>query len=124
MQTFDIIQRLCKEKGTSIAGLERALKFGNGSLKKSKSIKDDRLKEIAAYFGVSVDYLTGIDIVHNQSTDDITMFRLRQNPTLMNYVKKLCSLPEELQKEIFKQIDFQEYSIEKEAKEKEANSNA
>lgn len=124
MQTLDIIQRLCKENGTSIARLERDLGFSNGSLKKAKSIKDERLKEIAAYFGVSVDYLAGIDTVRKQSTDDVTMFRLRQNPELMDYVKKLCSFPEERQKKIFEQIDFQEHMMEKDIKEKETNSNA
>lgn len=51
---FEQIKKLCEIKGISIKQLERELGFGNGSLVKAKSIKAERLKLIADYFGVSI----------------------------------------------------------------------
>ena len=55
----EIIRDLCKKKGTSIAQLEKDLGFGNGTIASSKSnyIRSDRLKAIADYFDVSMEYL-------------------------------------------------------------------
>lgn len=53
------ITRLCKEKGISIAKLERELGFGNATIrgwgKSSPSV--DNLKKVADFFGVTVDSL-------------------------------------------------------------------
>lgn len=64
METIDIIRGLCKEKGISITKLEVALGYGNGSISKAstKAMRSDRLKAIADYFDVSMEYLlTGKD---------------------------------------------------------------
>jgi transcriptional regulator with XRE-family HTH domain len=55
----EIIRDLCKKKGTTIAQLEKDLGFGNGTIASSKSnyIRSDRLKAIADYFDVSMEYL-------------------------------------------------------------------
>lgn len=57
MTVIERIENLCKERKTSIKQLESALSFGNGSLRKAKTIKNDRLEKIAEYFGVSIEYL-------------------------------------------------------------------
>lgn len=54
------IKELCLQRGTNIAQLERALGFANGSISKSdQKIQSVRLKAIADYFGVSMEYLLG-----------------------------------------------------------------
>jgi transcriptional regulator with XRE-family HTH domain len=59
MGTLDIIKDLCKENKMSISGLEKKLGYGNASLSKAKNISSQRLIEIANFFHVSTDYLTG-----------------------------------------------------------------
>lgn len=54
----DRIRGLCERKGTNLAALEKTLGFANGSLAKSDcKIQSIRLKSIANYFGVSMEYL-------------------------------------------------------------------
>lgn len=51
------IRILCEKNGTTLAGLEKQLGFANGSLAKSDNkIQSIRLKAIADYFGVSMEY--------------------------------------------------------------------
>ena len=75
------ISELCRQNGISFAALERKLNFANGSLKKT----DDkaqvwRIKAIADYFGVSMEYiLTGKDKkeinLSNSEIDLLTAYR-------------------------------------------------
>lgn len=51
------IQKLCEQKGMKIKQLERQLKFSNGSIGKGGSMSCDRLKQVADFFGVTMDYL-------------------------------------------------------------------
>ena len=52
------IRRLCEEHGTTFGALEKKLGFANGSLRKTDGkIQSVRLKMIADYFGVSMEYL-------------------------------------------------------------------
>lgn len=58
MEMVDRIKELCRQKGTNLATLERELGFANGSLAKSdEKIQSIRLKAIAKYFGVKMEYL-------------------------------------------------------------------
>lgn len=57
MSSIDLIKKLCAKNNISIARLEKILGYGNGSLSKSKTIKAERLAEIADYFGVPVSEL-------------------------------------------------------------------
>lgn len=61
MNLYEIVQSLSKENNITIAALERALDFGNGTIKKwgNAAPSADRLAKVADYFGVSVDYLLG-----------------------------------------------------------------
>lgn len=53
------VQRLCNEKGVSIARLERETGIGNGTISHwdTSSPKLVNVKAVADYFGVSVDDL-------------------------------------------------------------------
>lgn len=53
------ISNLCRDKGISIAKLERELGFGNSTVRgwSNSSPTVEKLKAVADYFGVTVDYL-------------------------------------------------------------------
>lgn len=65
MTLFERIEELRNSKGISQGKLERELGFSNGSISKWKSStpNPERLKKLADYFGVSVEYImTGEEI--------------------------------------------------------------
>lgn len=55
------IQDLARSRKTTLAELERTLNFGNGTINKwdKRSPSSDKLREVADYFDVTVDYLLG-----------------------------------------------------------------
>lgn len=60
MNTYEVIKRLCEDRGTTITNLEAELGFSRGSLGKLKKgilMQSDRAAKVADYFGVSVDFL-------------------------------------------------------------------
>ena len=61
MSIYARIKTLCKENHISVNKLEETLEISKGSLCKIDTNKpsSDRLKKIADYFGVTVDYLIG-----------------------------------------------------------------
>lgn len=79
MEVLDIIKQLCKERNMSIAQLEQALDYGNGSIAKSKgNMSADRMFKIAQYFNVSMEYLmTGKTI--QEADDEIAIIRQQQS---------------------------------------------
>lgn len=52
------ISQLCSEKEITVTELERKLDFGNSTIMKWKSSSPtvDKLKKVADYFGLTVDY--------------------------------------------------------------------
>lgn len=52
------IRELCLQKGTSLTELERTLGFGRGTIAKWKESSPSviKLKAVADYFGVSIEY--------------------------------------------------------------------
>lgn len=56
---LDNIMKLCKEKGISIARLEREIGIGNGTVARwgTSSPTVDNVRKVADYFGVTVDNL-------------------------------------------------------------------
>ena len=56
---FKNIAKLCKEKGVSIARLEREIGIGNGTVARwgTSSPTVDNVRKVADYFGVTVDNL-------------------------------------------------------------------
>ena len=61
MGIVERMQCLCKNAGTSLAALEKDLGFGKGTMYRweEKIPAVDKVQKVAAYFGVSVDYLLG-----------------------------------------------------------------
>ncbi|WP_044289487.1 helix-turn-helix domain-containing protein [Robinsoniella sp. KNHs210] len=56
---FKRIVELCNSERITIAELERNLHFGNGTIRnwESKNPSLEKVKEVAEYFGVSIDFL-------------------------------------------------------------------
>ena len=64
------IKELCSARGIKISNLETALGFANGSLSKtSEKTEFGRIKKIADYFGVSIEYLTEGKDTEKESTN-------------------------------------------------------
>lgn len=64
MSSADVVKKLCEEKGIAISRFERDCGFSNGYLRNLKrgALPSDKLRQIAQYFGVTVEYLiTGED---------------------------------------------------------------
>ena len=63
MTTNEIIRELCRKNNITIQRLEQVLGFSNASIAKATSnMKAEKLKAIADYFGVTMEYLmTGKD---------------------------------------------------------------
>lgn len=59
------IETLCKEKGVSIAKVEKECNIGNATIRRwDKSFpRIDTLKKVADYFGVPIDYFLEPDKV-------------------------------------------------------------
>lgn len=58
------LEALCRLNGTNFSKLEKTLGFANGSIKKSdvNVIRADRVKKLADYFRVSMEYImTGVE---------------------------------------------------------------
>lgn len=55
---FKKISELAEERGITISCLEKTLGFGNGTIKRWKKScpRADRLKKVADYFRVSIEY--------------------------------------------------------------------
>lgn len=81
------IESLCSLRKTNFSQLEKSLGFANGSIKKSKidTISAIRLKKIADYFNVSMEYLmTGEEpaagiILTREEMDLIKAYRLKSD---------------------------------------------
>lgn len=61
---FSNISKLCKQRGISVAKLERVCGLGNATIRRweTSSPNVENLKRVADYFGVSVDNLLSKDI--------------------------------------------------------------
>lgn len=59
MNSVERVKKLCKERKIPISKLEKDLGFSNGYIGQLKrgTFPDDRLRKIAEYFEVTVDYL-------------------------------------------------------------------
>ena len=80
MESIDVIRNLCKQKGISISALEKELGFGNGSLGKAKKIPAERIRAIARYFNVSMEYLmTGEDQPYYADKETDELYEAIQN---------------------------------------------
>ena len=98
MTLLDKVKILANSKKVSLAELERKLDFSQGSISRwnTQSPSGDRLKAVADYFGVSIDYLTGR--TDNPKMDD-------EAPTLLAaHIDD--DLSEEEMEEVLQYIEF------------------
>lgn len=59
---LDRVKELARERGMTVAELERKLDFSQGSISRwvKQSPSSERLQKVASYFDVSADYLLGL----------------------------------------------------------------
>ena len=72
---YDKIRELCQQRGIAITALEKELGFGRGSigkLQKGSNTNSERIAKIANYFGVTTDYLMGVEPSHSYYLDPET----------------------------------------------------
>lgn len=63
MNSVERVKAICKERKIAISRLEKDLGYANGYIGQLRKgvLPDDRLVEIASYFGVTVGYLLGTE---------------------------------------------------------------
>lgn len=71
MGYIEKIKILCAEKGITISKLEKDLGYSNASISAAKSLKAERLFEIANYLGTTMEYLMTGDISYHQPSPKI-----------------------------------------------------
>lgn len=108
MTVLERIKELCrKNKNISITVLEQELNYSNGSLAKAKDIPSSRIKEIANYFGVSMDYLmTGKESEFTVEMAEIDGDLFSMNKTVKEYALKLNSMNNEERQLVYNLIDM------------------
>lgn len=106
MDTRDKIRHLCELKKISIPNLEIELGFSNGSLSKRGFLRSDRLKAIADYFGVTMDYLMG------RPEKDRIAPPYESNAEFMSYIYRFWALSPEYREDIYKAIRHAERDME------------
>lgn len=92
----DRLETLCKQRKTNFSKLEKTLGFANGSLKKSDPAKigADRVKKLADYFGVSMEYIMTGETPAAPTFSDVEVriieaYRLADPVTQANILKLL-----------------------------------
>lgn len=90
------LESLCRLHGTNFSKLEKALGFANGSIKKSdvNVIRADRVKKLADYFHVTMEYImTGDEpaapVLSDVEKRIIESYRLADPVTQANILKLL-----------------------------------
>lgn len=97
------IEKLRKEKGLTVSGLEKAVGFSNGSLKKiCDKTECNRIYALAEFFGVSMEYLlTGKDAAQPV-----------YSPQNRDFIERLNKLPTEYKKAVYDALKYQEWLYE------------
>ena len=103
MNTVERIKSICKERKIPISRLESDLKFGNAYISglKKGTVPDDRLKLIADYLNVSMNFLiTGEDnrietpVFEKEHIELITLYsqlEKEQKDAVFNLLRSFCS---------------------------------
>ena len=108
MTIKDRIKDLCVKNGITVNKLETSLGFGTGYISKlDKSTPNTKkIKLIADFFNVSVDYImTGKDNRFSEEMADLDADVLFLSKEIKEYAIKLSKLSEDDRKDIMKMID-------------------
>lgn len=97
---FDVVQGLCEKNGLSMSKLALDLKISKSNItnwKNGSCPRADKLEQIAAYFGVSTDYLLGKEQKNKppMSLSDLT-------PHELDLIMKLREGPEEITAAVYR----------------------
>lgn len=108
---YEIYQRILDEKGLKNADVARATGISNMTLsdwKRGKSVpKADKMKKIAEFLNVSVDYLmTGNDVQFIVETAKKDVLLTTMPNRVKEYALKLAEMPKEQQEQIMSLIDM------------------
>ena len=107
---YEIYQRLLDEKGLKNADVARATGISNMTLsdwKRGKSVpKSDKMRKIAEYLNVSVDYLmTGNEVQFIVETAKKDVLLTEMSSRIKEYALKLAEMPEEKRELVMQMID-------------------
>ena len=107
---YEVYQRLLDEKGLKNADVARATGISNMTLsdwKRGKSVpKSDKMRKIAEYLNVSVDYLmTGKDMEFAAEMAEIDVSLSNMSERMKEYALKLNNLPSDKQELVMNLID-------------------
>ena len=107
---YEIYQRLLDEKGLKNADVARATGISNMTLsdwKRGKSVpKSDKMRKIAEYLNVSVDYLmTGNEVQFIVETAKNDVLLTEMPSKIKEYALKLAEMPEEKRELVMQMID-------------------
>ena len=111
MTVFHRIETLRNEAGISQCKLEKELGFSNGSISKWKNStpNPERLKKLADYFDVSVEYLmTGEETRFTVEQAKIDVQLARQQKRIKEYMLKFANLSDDKRNQIMSFIDMLE----------------
>lgn len=92
-----MVERICKlikERGMSINGVEKALGFGNGAIKRfeKNSPSIDKIIKLSNFLNVSLEYLVfGTEINSKPNTIEMPTYKLTQNEEEMLSVFRMLS---------------------------------
>lgn len=115
---YEVYQRLLDKKGLKNADVARATGISNMTLsdwKRGKSVpKSDKMRKIAEYLNVSVDYLmTGNEVRFIIETAKKDVLLTEMPSRIKEYALKLAEMPKEKQEQIMSLIDMLEDRKEK-----------
>lgn len=111
VSVYSIFEELCNKNGVTPYKVGKETKIATSTLsdwKSGKSTpKQDKLKKIAAYFNVSIDYLmTGKEVEFTVEMAEIDLALSNMSKQLKEYALKLAELPKEKQENIMSLIDM------------------
>lgn len=108
--SYPKLQALCRENGITPTALEKTLHYGNGTIKKWASVSPrlDKVSQVAAYFGVTVNDLMEPDEKSPASTDaDGVVSKLaRLSPELREQLVRFLALAKEDPDRAARFLDF------------------
>ncbi len=110
MNAVERVKKICKERKIPISRLESDLGFGNAyiyGLKKG-TFPDDRLKLIAEYLGVSIDYLmTGEEPKLSNYPEQVELLvKIRNDKKLFSAIEKYYALSDRQKEHVLELIDL------------------
>lgn len=106
MDAVERVKNLCKERGIAISRLEKECGFSNGYIRGLREGKfpSDRMKTIADYLNVSVDYLLGEEPHPNESAD--VLFGIAKDKDVIEMIAKFEKLNSKKKAHVMELIDF------------------